>query len=64
MPKEAILIMIIIIMAIIILALLWVLAKVIKTAERSAQRMEGIDDYLFTKYLLNERDKENSAGKS
>jgi uncharacterized membrane protein len=60
--KEATLIMAIIIMAIIILALLLVLLRVIKAAERSARRMEGIDDYLFTKYLINEKD--NEAGRT
>jgi hypothetical protein len=49
-------------MAIIILALLLVLLRVIKAAERSARRMEGIDDYLFTKYLINEKD--NEAGRT
>lgn len=59
MNKEAILIVAIIIMAAIILALLLVLLRVIKAAERSAKRMEGIDDYLFTKFVLNERENEN-----
>jgi hypothetical protein len=59
MNKEAALIMIIVIMFIIILALLYTLARVIKISERQAQRMEGIDDYLFTKFLIDERKTEN-----
>lgn len=46
-------------MFIIILALLYMLAKVIKISARQAQRMEGIDDYLFTKFLTDERKNEN-----
>lgn len=64
MNQEATLYMIIIIMFIIILALLWGLAKVIKASQRQAERMEGINDYLFTKYLINEKDNEGRTGES
>lgn len=46
-------------MFIIILALLYALARIIKISERQAQRMEGIDDYLLNRFLLNERENEN-----
>lgn len=56
---ESAMVLIIFVMFLIILGLLWALARVIKMSERQAQRMEGIDDYLFTKFLINEQDKEN-----
>lgn len=58
MNQEATLYLIILVMFFIILALLWGLAKVMKASERQAQRMEGINDYLFNKYLINEKDNE------
>lgn len=59
MNQEATLYLIILIMFFIILALLYGLAKVIKASERQAQRMEGINDYLFNKFLMDERQDEN-----
>jgi hypothetical protein len=56
--KEANLILIIIIMFIVILVLLYVVAKLCKTNGRMAQRMEGLDDLLLNRFLINERDNE------
>jgi hypothetical protein len=56
---EATLYLIILVMFFIILALLWGLAKVMRASQRQAERMEGINDYLFNKYLINEKDNEN-----
>lgn len=64
MNQEATLYLIIIIMFIIILGLLWGLVYVIKASHRQAERMEGINDYLFTKFLINEKDNEGRTGES
>lgn len=59
MSKEITLVMLIIILSITIFGLIWALIRSLAIIKRISSRLQGIDDLLLTKYLINERQKSN-----
>lgn len=60
MSKELTLIMIIIVLSIVVCGLIVAVIRLVKVVERSAEQIEGTNDYLLTRFLISERDKEES----
>jgi flagellar basal body-associated protein FliL len=64
MSKEVTLIMIIILLGVLVLvltiAVVWLSRKIIWMSDR----VNAVDDYILTKYLINERDKQNEDGRT
>lgn len=56
------LIMLLVVLLIIVLGLTWAVVKLVRAVEKSASRIDGINDYLLTHFLLNEREKETKIG--
>jgi flagellar basal body-associated protein FliL len=64
MSKEVTLIMIIILLGVLVLALtiavVWLSRKIIWMSDR----VNAVDDYILTKFLTNERQKQNEEGRT
>ena len=58
MSNELTLILIIIVLSIVVCGLVIAVVRLVKVVQRSAEQIEGTNDYLLTRFLINERDKE------
>lgn len=61
MSKEITLVMLIVILSSTIFGLIWALIKSLTVIRRISTRLQGIDDLLLTKFLINEREKSNAG---
>jgi flagellar basal body-associated protein FliL len=57
--KEITLIMIIIVLFIVVCGLTVAVVKLIAMVKRSTEQLENTNDFLLTRYLINERDQES-----